>query len=489
MPLRSFIMTGGDYVFKRLKASKRGLTFSLSPNDVFKIGTRFRYLWDKGRNLIMIFPSDGFGNTVSRKCYGNKELPLIDIRSKVVRELVSKANYLDLEVLADSIVVHVIQSNDMEDEGIDDDIPVVSFVVPNNALDLSEYDEIIGELLTEQGLLKTGHKVKNDLNRVFSLLSLFSGCGAFDMPFHKDGFKIVFANEINPAAVMSYEANIMHEVCCMDIRDIKEEDVPQADVGIGGITCNPYASTNRKADKRLENSHEFELLDYYLKNMMIAHPKVFLIENVPKFADECTGNLEKIRKVAAGYEFSHKVLCDADLGGFSLRKRFILIGSRIGKIDIPDIEVFPKRTVKEALSKVSESWFNFNDITVPSEKTKMRMSYVKQGGNYMDMPEHLRNKSVHSNIFKRLHPDLPSVALPNFRKTNILHPTENRILSVSEASAIMGYDESFKFMGTLSSRQQQVGNAVPNAIATFCKAIVKSALIKYYENHDSILVN
>lgn len=78
---------------------------------------------------------------------------------------------------------------------------------------------------------------------------------------------------------------------------------------------------------------------------------------------------------------------------------------------------------------------------------------------------------------RRLDPDKPSITLSNFRKSNILHPFENRILSVSEAAAIMGLERDFRFISdSLSAKQQMVANGVTQAIGKFVKNVVLKKL-------------
>ncbi len=106
------------------------------------------------------------------------------------------------------------------------------------------------------------------------------------------------------------------------------------------------------------------------------------------------------------------------------------------------------------------------------------MAQVPQGGNYKNIKE-MAHLSRHSNVYRRLKLDEPSVTITNWRKVNLTHPTENRILSVAEASSIMGLDKNFRFLGSINDRQQQVGNGVTQAIATFVKNIIKNALYGY----------
>ena len=103
------------------------------------------------------------------------------------------------------------------------------------------------------------------------------------------------------------------------------------------------------------------------------------------------------------------------------------------------------------------------------------MKMVKPGHNYKDIPE-MADLDRHSNVYRRLSADEPSVTITNWRKVNLMPPIGNRILSVAEASAIMGLGKDFRFFGSLNDKQQQVGNGVTQAIASFIKNIVKNAL-------------
>ena len=115
------------------------------------------------------------------------------------------------------------------------------------------------------------------------------------------------------------------------------------------------------------------------------------------------------------------------------------------------------------------------------------MSYVPQGGNWQDVPEEIQKKhgwgkNTQSNVFRRLALDALSPTICNWRKSSLTHPTENRILTVAEAAAIMGLDKNFKIFGTsLNSRQQQIGNGVTQAIGRFVKNTVLGALNAHYQ--------
>jgi DNA (cytosine-5)-methyltransferase 1 len=61
--------------------------------------------------------------------------------------------------------------------------------------------------------------------------------------------------------------------------------------------------------------------------------------------------------------------------------------------------------------------------------------------------------------------DKPSVVISNYRKSMLIHPWEDRGLSVREAARLQSFPDSFIFDGSLMHIQQQIGNAVPPLLA------------------------
>ena len=71
----------------------------------------------------------------------------------------------------------------------------------------------------------------------------------------------------------------------------------------------------------------------------------------------------------------------------------------------------------------------------------------------------------HHGIYRRLKQDEPAFVIANYRKSMLIHPTEDRGLSLREAARLQSFPDSYVFCGPLVHMQQQVGDAVPPLLA------------------------
>ena len=466
------------------KSSRGGLTFSFKANDTFRAGTHYRYFIDVEKSEVILVADENGKYKMSRK--GANAKPLVDLRNEEIRQVMSLAAYMEVEIQDDKIIVHVIQKSintenlsEIDIKDLFDKTDSVSFAIDKQFL--TEHDSALTDMLTASGLFSE-KQTASDLTYVFDTVSLFSGAGLLDYPFKKDeAFNIKFAVDFDKSACETYRENIGDHILCMDIRDLDAKDVPETDLIIGGPCCQGYSNANRAGNTAQDISKRL-LIDDYIRVVKAKKPLMFLIENVQQFITKEHGKY--LQRVITGlsdeYNITYSVVNDWEVGGYSTRKRMILIGSikAIGKVIIPDVEIINKKVVKDALSKVTSDWFNYSDITKASAETQTKMAQVPQGGNYRYI-KGMENLDRHSNVYRRLDENKPSVTITNWRKVNLTHPTENRILSVSEAAAIMGLDKKFRFFGSINDKQQQVGNGVTQAIASFAKSIIKNYLYMF----------
>lgn len=178
------------------------------------------------------------------------------------------------------------------------------------------------------------------------------------------------------------------------------------------------------------------------------------------------------------FDVSEQVVNAADFGAPQHRKRAIVIGSTIGRIELATPTLKVVNTVGKAFEGLSNNIPNQDPskyCMVSRKETVERMKYIPQGGNWESVPEHLRTKSKFSNFLRRLHLDKVAVSIVNIRKSLIIHPLFNRGLSIRECLRLFGFDDSFVCKGDLAGMQQMVCNSVPVALGKAIAKTVKKA--------------
>lgn len=182
-----------------------------------------------------------------------------------------------------------------------------------------------------------------------------------------------------------------------------------------------------------------------------------------------------------GYRVYDDVLSVDDYGGFTNRKRLIIVAVRN---DIKKEYVFPeKETKKYTLGdclKLIDYTKSDND-NVPMKhnaKTVERFSMIPEGKNISDVVENLPDDLKISKFYsrgntQRLHRDRCVPTLVPGHSNFPIHPTLHRQITVREAATITGFPLDYEFFGSHTSRCEQIGNAVPVHLSN---ALAKSVL-------------
>lgn len=430
-------------ISKRIRKSRRGLTFSFPSNGSLSIGCHFDYIIDgKKEARIRIVPAEDGRFTISRKRSGEKWLSLVDLRNREVLSAISDMEQICIRVDGDQITVYdaAAQSHGVEKKssillhfprielarmrkasGMDD-ASAVGALLDGVQITLDDY-------LTAGGYQQLSlPSLHSELADVYTLVSLFSGAGILDWPFKQDDrFQIQYAIDYDVGACETYRRNIGTHIVHGDIHKAFTDDgypldtmVTEPDAVIGGPSCKPFSNANRHT--RLADHKDSDLVAQYMRIVKVLRPKVFAMENVPAVLTACDGAyFQCIQEAAAelGYDLDARIVQDNKVGGFTTRRRAIILGSRVGKAVCPGMTLAAgSMTAGDALRKVDSTWSNFRDVTVPGAETKRRMSFVPQGGNYTSIPEEYRtgSKNRHSCTYRRLAMDEPSPTIVNWRK-------------------------------------------------------------------------
>ena len=427
----------------------------------FQKGTK--YVVDLQNNKMVILlaaqtsSKDLKERTVSYRRAKGESHPIIDVRDKKVREIFEGVSHLQVTVFEDKIEVEGyvqegIANRKKRVSDISDLLKVkrkgkvifsknqlaemaqLSKASGWDAFDIDSEIEIQQHRRSTNDTVISIQKALKHLAIPLTVASFFSGAGLIDFAFVLEKFQILYALEINKHAAETYRANIGDEIVIGDITKIDPYSVPKASVMIAGISCKPFSKTNRNKT-RLEAHPDYMLTDSFIRAVE-ANDKcvVFMIENVEEFLtvqDEFFPSLIKER--LPEFEYRKGVLNAVQFGDPQYRKRSFIIGTRKGLPPIELPEPFLKegdyKTVKEAFEGLHSGIANYDEKVQSKKETIHRMSFVKQGGNWRDIPEHLCPKYQLHNYHYRLKEDAPSCTLVHPRKSLLTAPFRNAVLS------------------------------------------------------------
>ena len=354
-------------------------------------------------------------------------------------------------------------------------------------------------------------------------IDIFSGAGGLSLGAEMAGIRISTAIEINKSAAQTFLRNHKGaEVLQGDIQEIDPKALIKGDkpvfVIMGGPPCQGFSMSNTRT-RNMENSKNFLFLEF-VRFVQEIRPEWFVLENVWGITNINEGKtqsmIEDCFRAINGYDnISSSILWASDYGVPQKRNRFFLVGNRLG-IDFK----FPKKhksiiTVEEAIgdlpslqngemleeasyTKTLEEASDYaqlmrkgsdkarqNFVSRNNDLVIERYKYIAQGQNWRAIPDFLMQNYAdkgrcHSGIYKRLRANQPSVVISNYRKSMLIHPYEDRGISVREAARLQSFPDTFIFEGSLMHIQQQIGNAVPPLLA---KAVFRQ-IIKQTKEHE-----
>ena len=80
----------------------------------------------------------------------------------------------------------------------------------------------------------------------YKVASLFAGIGGIDLGFEQAGAEIVWANEMDKNACITYRENFKHTLVEEDIRKVNEHSVPPIDILTAGWPCVAFSIAGRR---------------------------------------------------------------------------------------------------------------------------------------------------------------------------------------------------------------------------------------------------
>lgn len=313
--------------------------------------------------------------------------------------------------------------------------------------------------------------------REFTAISLFSGAGGLDMGFENAGFRTIWANDFETDACKTHENWSNAKVVCGDIGKIDADEIPDADIMLGGFPCQGFSLSG---PRKIDDSRNV-LYKHYVRIVRAKKPLMFVGENVKGLLTMGNGSI--IDAIVAdfadcGYDVFYKLLNASNYGVPEDRERVIIVGFRkdlkIDHLDFPPARPY-KVTMRDVLKNLPDPLPD--EICDAPYSSRYMSRNRKRGWDEVSYTIPAMAKQV------TLWPGSPDMVKIGTDHWEFGDQGITRRFSWREAAAIQTFPPEVEFFGDLTSKYKQIGNAVPvklaEIIATHLYAILSNSVKDY----------
>ncbi len=327
-----------------------------------------------------------------------------------------------------------------------------------------------------------------------TVVDLFCGAGGLTHGFILEGgFNVVAGIDFDSVCEYAYTTNnpgakFLHrdvsKFTSCELLSLYPPD--HIKILVGCAPCQPfsrYSNPNREASRR---DGKWQLLDRFGDYIRDVEPDIVSMENVPDLIKSAVfSNFVSLLQEKNYFIWYGNVEC-ADYGVPQTRTRLVLLGSRLGDIEmIPPThtpDMYP--TVDDTIGHLPPILAGQADIIDPlhrasflTEINLQRIQASTPGGTWRDWPENLRLPCHRRNsgrsfgsVYGRMRPDALAPTMTTecngVGNGRFGHPRQDRAISMREAALFQTFPEDYKFIDPkvgfkFSYLARQIGNAVP----------------------------
>lgn len=287
---------------------------------------------------------------------------------------------------------------------------------------------------------------------------LFAGIGGIALGLEKAGFNVVWANEIDHNACITYRYNFKHMLYECPIQTLQPKELPEVDMLAGGFPCQAFSIAGyRKGFKDSRGTLFFEIM----RLVDTLKPKYIFLENVKNLERHDNGNtfhviLKELNK--RGYFVKYKIINTCEYSSVPQNRERIYIVAFKDK-NIYEAFEFPKkvkrsRRITDILEQdVDKSFYytsKFKNYTLLKNEIK------KQNTVYQWRRVYLRENK------NGLCPTLTAnMGMGGHNVPLVLDNKGIRKLTPRECARFQGFPDKYKLPKlALSALYKQFGNSV-----------------------------
>ena len=313
-----------------------------------------------------------------------------------------------------------------------------------------------------------------------TVVSTFAGGGGSLTGYLMAGYRDLLAIEWDDNAVATLRANYPElDIYHGDIAKITVEDVLQRtglkpgelDILDGSPPCQGFST----AGKRIIDDPRNQLFREYVRLLRGLRPKVFVMENVSgmvkgKMKLVFVDILKELK--ASGYQVSAKLLNAMYFHVPQSRERMIFIGVRD---DLGMAPTHPKAESKPVT--VREAWDSLSVDVTGLGLTPLYSEYWRNTRPGTTLGKLGATKKLDMNR-------AGYTIVKSEGNGGLYHPTECRMLALSEFKRIASYPDGYGFNGGRRDFQERIGNSVPPLFMEAIARHIRREILDRVDNGD-----
>ncbi|PXA34193.1 DNA cytosine methyltransferase, partial [Staphylococcus pseudintermedius] len=290
----------------------------------------------------------------------------------------------------------------------------------------------------------------------YKKIDLYAGIGGTRLGFQLNGnVKSVFSSEWDKFSQKTYKANF-GEIPAGDITEIKEGDIPNHDILVGGFPCQAFSQAGLK--RGFEDTRGTLFFDI-ARIIKEKRPKAFLLENVKNLKSHDKGKTySTIEKTLIDLDYAvYPLLLKAkDFGVPQNRERIYIVGFDKRRIKKWRDYIPPKPPKSQTLlGKILEK--NVDEKYTISDKLwsghKRRKAEHKLKGNGFGFTLYNGESPYTNTLSARYYKDGSENLIEQLEKNP-------RKITPREASRLQGFPEKFIIPVSDTQAYKQFGNSV-----------------------------
>lgn len=317
---------------------------------------------------------------------------------------------------------------------------------------------------------------------------IFCGVGGLTRGLERAGIEVELGVDIDPACEYPYTANnsakfLRKSVVRASASDLVLDRKPGTRRLLAGCApCQPFSSYHQKADT---SDRRWYLLRHFARLAEECDPDFITMENVPNLEHQLVFKRFVKRIKNLGYEVSHEVVDCSDFGVPQVRRRLVLLASKLGPIALERPRRKRKaKTVKQTIGKLPPIEADevhpkdrFHQASGLSTLNMRRIRASKPGGTWRDWNRELvarchtrKTGRTYPGVYGRMAWNEPAPTITTqyfgFGNGRFGHPVQNRGISLREGAMLQSFPKGYRFVAPgkpihRSTIGRLVGNAVP----------------------------